>query len=199
VKLVVGLGNPGRKYERTRHNVGFRVALRFAERHAIRVVAQRWGGIFGRGLMADADGRPADVGVLLPQNFMNRSGEVVAEALRYLPVSDPGEDLVVVFDDVDLPFGRLRIRPSGGSAGHRGVEDIIQCLGSNHFARLRFGIDRPPRGVDTPAHVLAPFSPEEEDDLGPRLATAARAIDAIIAEGVVPAMNRFNRQVASGG
>jgi len=194
VKLVVGLGNPGRKYASARHNIGFRIVERFAANHAIAVVAKRHGGRFGRGLVAGIDGRPTDVAVLRPEAYMNRSGEVVAEALRYLPVDDPSEDVIVALDDVDLTFGSLRIRPSGSSAGHRGLEDVIRCLGTDRFPRLRFGIGRPRDGSDTAAYVLAPFSEDEERDLGARIATAAAAIDAIIAEGLVPAMNRFNRQ-----
>jgi len=199
VKLVVGLGNPGRKYASTRHNIGFRIVERFASAHSIAVVAKRFGGIFGCGLMAGADGRPADVAVLRPESFMNRSGKVVAEALRYLSVEDPSEDVIVAFDDVDLVFGRLRIRPSGRSAGHRGLEDIIQCLGTDRFPRLRFGIGRPPHGTDTTTYVLEPFSVDEERELPALIATAATALDAIVGEGLVAAMNRFNRQDADDG
>jgi len=194
VKLVVGLGNPGQEYAATRHNVGFRVAYRFAANHSIDVVAKRHGGCFGRGLMADAQGRPADIGVLCPQSYMNRSGAVVAEALRYLPVDDPSEDVIVVYDDVDLLLGRLRIRPSGSSAGHRGMADIIRHLGTDRIPRLRFGVGRPDKPADTAAYVLEPFSDDEERALGPLVATAAEALDAILVHGVVPAMNRFNRQ-----
>jgi PTH1 family peptidyl-tRNA hydrolase len=124
---------------------------------------------------------------------MNRSGGVVAQALRYLPVNDPSEDVIVAFDDVDLSFGRLRIRPTGSSAGHRGLEDIIQCLGTDRFLRLRFGVGRPPAGTSTTQYVLQPFSAEQEHELAEHIAAAVAALDAIIVEGAVPAMNRFNR------
>jgi PTH1 family peptidyl-tRNA hydrolase len=197
VKLVVGLGNPGPRYASTRHNVGFRIVERFAANHRIELAPKRYGGSCGRGLVAGPDGAATDVAVLRPEAFMNRSGTVVANALRYLPLDDPGEDVIVAFDDVDLPFGRMRIRPTGSSAGHRGLEDIIECLGTDRFVRLRFGIDRPRDGSETSQYVLHAFSAEEEGDLGARVAKAAEALAAIIAEGVGPAMNRFNRQGSS--
>ena len=125
---------------------------------------------------------------------MNRSGEVVALALRYLPVDDPSEDIIVVYDDVDLPFGRLRIRPSGSSAGHRGLEDVLRYLGSGGFPRLRFGVDRPADAMETAEYVLQDFSAQEERELDTHIDTAVEALDTMLVEGVIPAMNRFNRQ-----
>jgi len=195
VILVAGLGNPGARYADTRHNVGFRIVAAFAQRHGIPGLPHACGGCFGRGRV-EADAGPAlDVGVLQPQTFMNRSGEVVAEALRLFAVNDPETELIVVVDDVDLPFGRLRIRPSGGPGGHRGLANIIACLGTEAFPRLRFGIDRPP-GIETVDYVLQPFSESEEDRLDSLIAVAVDALDAMLFEGVTPAMNRFNRLVA---
>jgi PTH1 family peptidyl-tRNA hydrolase len=195
VILVAGLGNPGARYEDTRHNVGFRVVAAFAERHGILGLPHACGGCFGRGSVAADVGSEFDVGVLQPQTFMNRSGEVVAEALKVFPVDDPESDLIVVFDDVDLPFGRLRIRPSGGSAGHRGLANIIACLGTQTFPRLRFGVDRPP-GIETADYVLQPFSESEESELDSLVTAAVDALDLMLFEGTIPAMNRFNRQAA---
>jgi len=192
VKLVVGLGNPGHRYADNRHNVGFRVVAAFAARHGIEGSAHACGGLFGRGLVAVKGGAELEVGVLQPQTFMNRSGEVVAAALRCFSVEDPESDLIVVFDDVDLPFGRLRIRPSGGSAGHRGLRNIIACLETEGFARLRFGVDRPP-GIETAEYVLQDFSDSEERELESRIPVAVDALDAMLFEGTTPAMNRFNR------
>ena len=196
--LIVGLGNPGRRYADTRHNVGFRVVAAFAARHGIHGVPHECGGCFGRGPVVAPGGPDLDVGVLQPQTFMNRSGEVVAEALETFPVEDPESDLIVVFDDVDLPFGRLRIRPSGGSAGHRGLSNIIACLGTEAFARLRFGVDRSP-GLATADYVLQDFSEPEEAELESLIAVAVDALDAMLREGTTPAMNRFNRQNAGAG
>ena len=193
MNLVVGLGNPGRQYADTRHNVGFRVVAAFAERHRILGVPHECGGCFGRGPVSKHAGPELDVGVLQPQTFMNRSGQVVAEALESFPVDDPEAELIVVFDDVDLPFGRLRIRPSGGSAGHRGLANIIACLGTELFPRLRFGVDRSP-GIETADYVLQPFSESEESELDSLITVAVDALDAMLFEGTTPAMNRFNQQ-----
>ena len=127
MKLLVGLGNPGPRYAATRHNVGFRVVECWAGRHGLRVEESRYGGRFGRTrLPAAAEGPGCEVAVLEPLGWMNRSGAAVAEALGDLPVADPAADVLVVLDDVDLPFGRLRLRPSGGAGGHRGLTDVLE-------------------------------------------------------------------------
>jgi PTH1 family peptidyl-tRNA hydrolase len=197
VKLVVGLGNPGRRYALTRHNIGSRVVERFADEHAIELTARRFGGRFGRGSVADPGGSRLDVGVLEPETYMNLSGGCVSEALRFLPVEDLGRDLLVVLDDVDLPFGRLRIRKRGGAAGHRGLAHIIERLGRSDFPRLRFGVGRPTGPLDTADYVLQRFSPDEEEVLDGRIAEAAEALGAILIDGLTPAMNRYNRDPAS--
>jgi len=196
VKLVVGLGNPGPRYAGTRHNVGFRVIERFASERRIPLDEQRFGGRFGRG-QATLGAVRLDVGVLEPETFMNRSGEVVREALRLLPVEEVSRDLLVVLDDVDLPFGRLRLRPAGGAGGHLGLADVIACLGRDDFARLRFGVGRPPVPMETSSFVLQRFSPEEEERLVPRIEAAAAAIEAALSQGVAAAMNRVNRDPAA--
>jgi len=193
VKLVVGLGNPGQRYARTRHNAGFRIAECFAARHAIPLDAERFGAHFGRGCIVPPAGEPVDVGVLEPQGFMNRSGDAVALALSMLPVEDPSRDLLVTLDDVDLPFGRLRLRPGGGAAGHKGLAHLIERLGRDDLPRLRFGIGRPLTPIDTAAWVLERFSPEQEQALPELVASAADAIDAWLGEGLEAAMNRYNR------
>jgi PTH1 family peptidyl-tRNA hydrolase len=193
VKLVVGLGNPGPRYARTRHNAGFRIAGCFAARHAIGLDAERFGGFFGRGRIPAARGEAADVGVLLPQEFMNCSGDAVALALSKLPVEDPSRDLMVAFDDVDLPFGRLRLRAGGGAGGHKGLTHVIERLGRDDLPRLRFGIGRPTTPMEVTDWVLQRFSPEEEQALPALIETAADALDAWLREGLAPAMNRFNR------
>jgi PTH1 family peptidyl-tRNA hydrolase len=199
VKLVVGLGNPGRRYEATRHSVGFRIVERFAARWGIELGQRCYGGRFGRGAVRGAAGEPLEVALLEPQTFMNRSGAAVAEALRGLGVEDPAADLLVVLDDVDLPFGRLRVRPAGGAGGHRGLEDVIEALGRSDFPRLRFGVGRPPALLDTAEWVLEPFSEEEQARLGPRIEAASEALGAALLEGVAAAMNRFNPDVAGEG
>ena len=193
MKLVVGLGNPGRRYAGTRHNVGYRVVERFGELHRIVPSQRKFQGRFGRG---DAGG--LDVGILEPETYMNLSGAAVAEALRFLPVADPSRDLVVVSDDVDLPFGRLRIRPGGGAGGHKGLRDIIEHLGRDDFPRLRFGVGRPAHpGMDTADWVLQEFGAVEEKTLGARIEDAARALESILFDGLETAMNRWNREAAA--
>jgi len=197
VKLVVGLGNPGARYARTRHNVGFRVAIRFAERHGIALDAHRFGGRFGRAHAALEGGVGLDVAVLLPESFMNLSGRVVSEAVALLPIGPLEQDLLVVFDDVDLPFGRLRLRPGGSAGGHRGLADVIACLGRDDFPRLRFGVGRPEVPMQTADWVLQRFSADEEAQLRPRIEDAAAAVEAALALGVPAAMNRVNRDPAA--
>ncbi len=187
MKLVVGLGNPGPRYLRTRHNVGFRIADCFAGGHAIGFGEERFSGVFGSGRVAEIE-----VALLKPLTFMNRSGSSVGAAVAALLVGDPSDDLIVVYDDLDLPFGRVRVRPEGGAGGHRGMEDVIERLATAGFARLRFGIGRPPEGEDPVAYVLTPFSSVEEDALVARIEDAARAVACVIQDGVVAAMNRFN-------
>jgi len=190
VKLVVGLGNPGRRYATTRHNVGYRVVEAFAALHAIALSSRKFSGRFGRGKVARCD-----VAILEPETFMNLSGASVAEAVRLLPMDDMATDLLVVSDDVDLPFGRLRIRPGGGAGGHKGLRDIIEHLGRDDFPRLRFGVGRPPHpGQDTADWVLEGFSEEEEKVLPKRVEDAAHAVSSFVASGVQAAMNQWNRE-----
>ncbi|HTY18744.1 MAG TPA: aminoacyl-tRNA hydrolase [Myxococcota bacterium] len=188
MKLVVGLGNPGPEYADTRHNAGVRILERLAERHGIALgVAGRLEARLGRGEV-----RGERVALLAPLTFMNASGRSVAAALAAFGPLDPAQDLVVAYDDLDLPFGRLRIRAGGGAGGHRGLADIQERLGRSDFPRVRFGIGRPPPGVDSVDYVLAPFDPAEAASLGERLGAAADALEAIIDQGVEPAMNQFN-------
>jgi PTH1 family peptidyl-tRNA hydrolase len=190
VKLIVGLGNPGRRYARTRHNAGFRVTERLRERWRFDPPESRWDALFARGRVAALGG--LDVGVLEPQIFMNESGACVAAALRKLPVEDASRDLLVVLDDADLPFGRLRLRASGSDGGHRGLADVIAKLGTRELPRMRFGIGRPALPMETRDFVLARFDPEEEAALPGLLDRAAQACEVFLAEGVAAAMNRFN-------
>jgi PTH1 family peptidyl-tRNA hydrolase len=197
VKLVVGLGNPGPRYAATRHSVGFRIVERFAERSGIALDQRRFGGRFGRASAALRAGLRVDVAILLPEGFMNRSGEAVREAVALLPIGPLEADLLVVFDDVDLPFGRLRLRPGGSAGGHRGLSDVIACVGREDFPRLRFGVGRPALPMDTSAWVLQRFSAEEEAGLGERIDAAAVAIEAALVDGVAAAMNHVNRGPAA--
>jgi PTH1 family peptidyl-tRNA hydrolase len=188
--LVVGLGNPGPRYASTRHNVGFRVVECLGRRHACEwfeepaLQAQV-------AAMVIAD-RP--IVLLEPQTFMNRSGDSVAAALERWPELDPESDLIVVYDDLDLPTGRIRLRPRGGGGGHNGIGHILDRLGTRAIPRLRFGIGHPGAGAAVIDWVLGPFAPDEETDLLPAATErAAAALEAVIREGVVSAMEHYNR------
>jgi len=190
VKLVVGLGNPGQRYATTRHNVGYRVVEAFAALHRIVLSGRKFSGRYGRGKVG-----VSDVAILEPETFMNLSGAAVAEAVRLLPLGDLATDLLVVSDDVDLPFGRLRIRPGGGAGGHKGLLDIIEHLGRDAFPRLRFGVGRPSHPEqDTADWVLEGFSAEEERVLEKRVEDAAQAVSSFVSSGVQAAMNQWNRE-----
>jgi PTH1 family peptidyl-tRNA hydrolase len=219
MKIVVGLGNPGRRYAATRHNIGARIVDRFAVDRGLTLSEHRFESRFGLGQIpskvvgptegpavgpaegsteGSAEGSRLDVALLIPETYMNRSGSAVAEALSSLHVEDIRKDLLVVVDDLDLPFGRLRIRARGSSAGHRGLEDIAERIGSSDFPRLRFGIGRPEAEIDAVDWVLDAFSEAEEAALGERISLAAEAVGSILIDGVVPAMNRYNRDSDAG-
>ncbi len=186
MKMIVGLGNPGRQYAASRHNVGFVVVDRLADRLGISVRKLQNKALIGEARLA------ADKVVLVkPQTFMNNSGEAVAALVRYFRVEL--QDLLVIYDDMDLPVGKIRLRYKGGAGTHNGMRSIINCLGSEEFARLRVGIDRPPVG-DWANYVLAPFRQEELATLRQALETAEEAALAFIRAGIDRAMNEFNKK-----
>ena len=190
MKLVVGLGNPGPRYARTRHNAGVRATERLRARWRLPAPDERFEGRFARGRVEALGG--LDVGVLEPETFMNESGRAVAGALRRLPIEDPATELLVVLDDADLPFGRLRLRGSGSDGGHNGLADVLERLARRDVPRLRLGIGRPSVPMETADFVLARFSTEEEAALPALLDRAADAIECFLREGLAPAMSRFN-------
>ena len=189
--VIVGLGNPGRSYARSRHNAGFRVVLRVAERHGIAAATRKFDALTGRGTVA---GRPALVA--LPQTFMNLSGDAVAPLLGYFR-AEPA-DLVVVHDDVDLAFGRLKVKQGGGTGGHKGLASLVERLGTDAFARVRVGIGRPEEFGDVTDWVLERFAAAEEEALPAIVDEAADAVEAVLSEGVRQAMNRFNARRGPG-
>jgi PTH1 family peptidyl-tRNA hydrolase len=192
VRLLVGLGNPGSKYERNRHNVGFRVAEDAARKLSVSLDQTRWNAVLGQGR---AGGGP--VAVLLPQTYMNASGESVGHAARFWKV-EPGA-LVVVHDDMDLEFGRIQVKVGGGDGGHNGLKSLRQHLGTPEYVRVRFGVGRPPAQWEGADWVLASFSAQEEAELGTLVPQAAEAAVAALLEGPLLAMNRFNRRAPKGG
>jgi PTH1 family peptidyl-tRNA hydrolase len=184
MKLVVGLGNPGSEYVKTRHNVGYRVVDGLAERWQVTVSRERFSGLLGEGPISGV------TGVLLkPTTFMNRSGRAVAAAWRFYKLAPV--DVLVVADDMDLPLGRLRVRPGGSSGGHKGLGDIVMATGRDDFARLRVGIGRDP-GREAIDYVLGRFEPDELPLADQALARAAEAVECWMVNGVAEAMNRYN-------
>ena len=182
---VVGLGNPGEEYRTTRHNVGFRV---------VDVVAARWNVDIRRpefrALTAEAMLGRSMVLLMKPQTFMNSSGRSVAEALTNLAL--PPERLIAIYDDLDLPVGRIRVRPDGGTGGHRGVASLTEHLGTNAFARVRLGIGRPPEGCAVIDYVLSPFAADDAVEMARVVSRAADAVECIVTDGIVAAMEAFN-------
>ena len=188
MKLVVGLGNPGPNYARTRHNVGFRVVDRFAERHRIAFDSHERDSLVGRGRVAGQA-----VVVAKPQTFMNRSGAAVA-ALSRLYTELP-EEMIVVYDDIDLPLGKLRIRPGGSAGTHNGMKSILESLENNRFPRLRVGIRGASRSPeeDLADYVLEEFESEEEAAVSDAVERAADALVLFVRGEMTRAMNEFNR------
>ena len=184
--LVVGLGNPGAEHATHRHNVGFRVVEALARAHGLAFARQK-------GAKAHvASGRIAGRPVFLakPQTFMNLSGKAVARLSRAHDI--PPERILVIYDDLDLSLGRLRLRPEGGSGGHKGMRSTIDALGTLGFPRLRVGIDRPPGRLDPADYVLQLFADEEKPLLADTVERAAAAVECWLAEGITAAMDRFN-------
>lgn len=185
--LIVGLGNPGATYANTRHNIGFMALETLATRHGL-----EWRGKRANSLLAEGNIGGQRVVLAQPQTFMNLSGQAVVGLRNWYKI-DPATHLLVVYDDLDLPFGKLRLRERGSPGTHNGMRSIVQQLGNNAFPRLRIGIDQPPGKMDAAAYVLARFSKDEATHLPDICATAADAIELVIAEGAAAAMNRYNR------
>ncbi len=186
--LIAGLGNPGLQYAGNRHNVGFLCVERLAERHGLAFDKQQ-----KRAFVALGTVRERRVILAKPQTFMNESGRAVVPLARFYKV--PPERLLVVYDDLDLPQGTVRLRPEGGSGGHKGMRSIAEHLGGRGFPRMRIGIGRPPGRMDPAAYVLQDFSAEETPLLEETLERAAAAIEVWLCDGVEIAMSQYNRGV----
>lgn len=184
--LVVGLGNPGPRYENTRHNVGAWVLDQLWEH--LGAGSQRAHGC----LMGSATYRGQEILLLRPGTYMNRSGHAVARFLEArLPGADPGR-ILVIHDDLDLPVGRGRVKLGGGAGGHRGVRSVMECLGTDAFGRIRVGIGRPPGSTEAADFVLSPFEQEEEETVAASVLTAMKACLHVIDLGYESAMSAFN-------
>lgn len=185
--LIVGLGNPGARYEGTRHNVG---------REAVEALAKRRGAPLSR-VQHQARSATASIGgarvvLAVPTTYMNHSGRAIGPLAQYYRV--PPERVLVVYDEMDLPLGRLRLRSGGGAGGHNGMKSTISALGTQDFPRLRMGVGRPPAQWDAAAHVLARFSTEERAEADAMIDEAQAIIEDVLREGIEEAMNRHNRR-----
>ena len=184
--LIVGLGNPGEKYARTRHNIGFDGLDALAKRHGLDFRGKR-----ANSLIAEGSIGGQRVALAKPQTFMNLSGQAVT-ALRSWYKLDTAKELLVVYDDMDLPFGKLRLRERGSAGTHNGMRSIVGQLGGSEFPRLRVGIDQAPGKMDTAAYVLSRFSKVEEAELPFLLDTLSDAVELVVREGLPAAMNKYN-------
>jgi PTH1 family peptidyl-tRNA hydrolase len=196
--LIVGLGNPGREYSGTRHNIGFEVVDRLARRLAWvmsdddfdRLAKTKFDGLAMDGTMLLRSGDSEKVLLLKPTTYMNLSGKAVQAAMAFYQLSPA--DVMVVLDDLALPTGKIRIRPGGSNGGHNGLRDIERALGTDQYPRLRLGIDAPPPRVPGKDYVLGRFSEEQRKRIDPAIDRAASAILTWIESGIQPAMNQFN-------
>lgn len=186
-KLIVGLGNPGSKYANTRHNVGWMALDAFAQKHGVSIERQGYQGVYGETRWGSAGEK---VILLKPLTFMNLSGRSVAPAAHFYKI--PPAEILVVYDDLDLPPDKLRLREKGSAGGHNGMKSLIQELGTQEFPRLRLGIGRPAPGWEVIDWVLAPFGPDDAATIAQTMPRAVEAMEAFLTDGVVKAMTRYN-------
>jgi peptidyl-tRNA hydrolase, PTH1 family len=185
MKMIVGLGNPGSRYERNRHNIGFQIVDELAKAHNLSFDKSQTKAKIASGWIDEQR-----VLIVKPQTYMNLSGTAVQPLASFYKIEPV--DLIVIFDDLDLPTGKLRLRPFGGAGGHNGMKSIIQRLGTNQFPRMRVGIDRPPGRMDPAAYVLQDFSPSEEEIMVQVRDQGRQALELWLEAGIDATMNEFN-------
>jgi PTH1 family peptidyl-tRNA hydrolase len=187
VKLILGLGNPGRSYRWTRHNVGFLLLDYLAEKHHIEITRRGLKSLYGRGKIG-----PEEAILAKPQTFVNLSGEAAQRLLQFFKIQP--ENLIILHDDLDLPSGKVRIRLRGGHGGHRGIKSIIESIGTDGFVRVKIGIGRPDRrGPDPADYVLEPLRGEERETFQAMVRKNAETVEFLVLEGPQEAMNRFHK------
>ncbi len=186
-RLIVGLGNPGEAYRLTRHNIGFMVVDRVAHRYRILMDKRRFDAVFGLGIV---DGR--SVILAKPMTFMNMSGAAVQNLAHFFNLDT--QDLLVIHDDIDLVFGKIKIKQKGGDGGHNGLKSLIEAFGSGVFARVRIGIGRPDTKQQVKGYVLSRFDSQQEAVLDEVITIAQDAVDTIVLKGLTEGMNRFSRK-----
>ena len=183
--LIVGLGNPGPQYARTRHNVGWLVVEKLADAYGLGFDRLQF-----KARVAQGTAHGQRLILAKPLTYMNLSGEAVGPLLRFYKVNM--DHLLLIYDEMDIPFGTLRIRPSGGAGGHGGMKSVIATLGTENFARVRVGVGRPPPGWDPPDFLLSAWTKDEETHVPALVERAAQAAHTWLTEGLLTAMNRFN-------
>ncbi|HOQ37465.1 MAG TPA: aminoacyl-tRNA hydrolase [Acetivibrio sp.] len=183
--IIIGLGNPGKKYENTRHNVGFDTVELLSRRHGITITKLKHKALLG-------DGKISGKRVILvkPQTFMNLSGESVREILEWYKV--PVKNIIIIYDDIDLPAGKLRLRPKGSAGTHNGMRSVIYQIESDEFPRIRIGVGGPPEGWELADYVLSKLSGEDKKKVEEAIVYAADAVEEIVKSGIDVAMNKFN-------
>lgn len=184
--IIAGLGNPGRQYEGTRHNIGWQVIDELAEKYNIKVIENKFKGLIGKGMIGSEK-----VVLLKPLTYMNLSGESVSEAVNFYKI-DETTQLIVVADDISLDVGHIRMRKKGSAGGHNGLKNIIAHLGHEEFMRIKMGVGDKPAGYDLADYVLGHFSREEEKIMNESRKTAVLAIETIMSDGIDKAMNLYN-------
>lgn len=186
--IIVGLGNPGYQYVGTRHNIGFMAVEELAERNKISLDITKHKGICGKGTIGGEK-----VLLLEPQTYMNLSGESVRAAVDFYKI-DPKEELIIIYDDISLDVGKLRIREKGSAGGHNGMKSIIAHLGTDEFNRIRIGIGDKPRGWDLADYVLGHFAQEDRENVEAGVLHACEAVELILKDGISAAMNQYNNK-----
>lgn len=188
--LVVGLGNPGRQYEKTRHNMGFDTLDVLVEKWRVPQTGVKFNGMYGTTIVGGEK-----VILMKPLSYMNLSGGPVQEMASYFKI-DPETQLIVIYDDIDLEPGQLRIRKQGSAGGHNGMKDIIRRLGTEKFCRIKVGVGAKPAGWDLADYVLGRFSTEDRKGIDEAIEDAADAVEMIIEKGIDAAMNQYNKKKA---
>ena len=185
MKIIVGLGNPGKQYEATRHNIGFHVIDELSKRLDIPLTQSKFNGMYGIGHVGTEK-----VMLLKPLTYMNLSGECIVPMMDYYEVND--DEIVVIYDDLDLQVGKLRLRQKGSAGGHNGIKSIIQHLGSQEFNRIRIGVDRPKNGMKVPDYVLSNFSEDEKIEMIHAVKNSANACEDWVTKIFLDVMNTYN-------
>ena len=185
MRVIAGLGNPGEKYAKTRHNIGFMVTAELAERFNINS-SYKFDGLIGDFFFGGEK-----IIIFQPMNYMNKSGQPIVKLLDYFQIE--AKDLLVIHDDLDLDLGKMRFRQNGSSGGHNGIKSIINNLGTKEFRRLKIGIGRPPENIPVPDFVLTTFQGEEKKISEQIVEEAASAVELMLRENIMKAMNKYNR------